>query len=487
MSDQDQEFQQRWGFRRNESDLDSSSEDHSRPSSSSEPKLKKHKLIFSEENNQETINIESDPEAEVHVSSEEPNKEPSQSCKEPKPITKGRQRKVRSRKPRKKASDCKPSDTPSTDLSGYSESLIEGIRVAREDLLKWMSKEMGKPIQDDVISLKPDVKRRCQKQNARRSKAAKSNPNKGRRKSGATNQKQDEGSSQKSVKGKAVSRPINADIAETPKEPENVPTSTATVATPEKRNRKRSKPSVNKQKIAAVPPDNQPTSKTAVVALPAPAPAPASTPIPTPAPTPNYLTLPTLLPRTQPETERNPLGDGNERDFGNRNALSAGINLSSQLSCFPRAHQKDGVFAQNGPRNVNDYEQNTGLTIGNVRPNGNGNASANGFPFSLQNGNGSAGAGASGFPFSLYPHPQGLNGGIGIQNPTQFGMQFLSQDNRMPGQNRMNGGFTRVPNGNHGFMESYGALNQHLRFKTQGGSLGLQCPDIRGTNLQRRQ
>ena len=199
--------------------------------------------------------------------------------------------------------------------------------------------------------------------------------------------------------------------------------------------------------------------------------------------------MPTLLPRPQSENaERNPLGDGNERDFGKRNALNTGINLSSQLPCFPRSQQKDGLFAQNGLRNVNDYEQNTGLTIGNARPNGNGSGSANGFPFSLQNGNGSASASASasGFPFSFYPHPQGLHGGIGIQHRSQFGMQFLSQDNRMSGHNRMNGGLTRLPNGHHGFVDSYGSLNQHLRFKAQGGASGLQCPDVRGTNLQPR-
>lgn len=400
MSYQDQEFQQRWGFRRNESDLDSSSNDHSGPSSTSEPKPKKHKLVS-------------------HKSFEENNQETTKNLQEPNPSCKNLQSKgeVRQQKPKRISSDYETFDAGLNDLRDYTESLIEGIKVARDGLLIWMSKEMEKSIQTDMVSSKPSGKGR-----ARGSKSATNSPAKRKRKS-ATTRKRNSRSSE-TVKGKATSDPATQQVVGTPKEPEVIPTTTNPVASTQKQKRKRSGLCEKKQKEVT----DQKTHKATAV-----------------APAPNYLTLPTVLPRPQVENRRENLTtDGKGRDFGERNTLNSAINLCSQaqLTNFPRLQEKDGVFAQNGLRNMSYYEQNIGPKTGNG--NGNGNQSGNVFPFPLH---------------------QGLNGGIGIPtNTSQLGLQFLTQENRIPGL-RMNGGPTRLPHGNHTFVQNYGDLDQHLRFQ----------------------
>ncbi|KNA24406.1 hypothetical protein SOVF_015560 [Spinacia oleracea] len=143
---------------------------------------------------------------------------------------------------------------------------------------------------------------------------------------------------------------------------------------------------------------------------------------------------------------QNPSEDGNERDGVKRNALNPEFNLSSHHLNFDlRNQQKDAVFAQNGLRNPSDYYgQNTCPTTGH------------GFPF----------------PFVH----QGSNSGNGMSNiSSQFGQPYLTHGNRMSGM------FMEPPlflNGNHAFKESYGGLNQPLKFNNvqQGG---LQSPDIR--------
>ncbi|KAL9231016.1 hypothetical protein vseg_006291 [Gypsophila vaccaria] len=470
MSDEKEEFQQRWGFRRNDSDVDSSSNDQSRRSSESEPKRKKHKSatrLFPDKDDQKTVHSpQSHMKGEDHSSDEEPNTEPKTTGKK-------QGRKARTRKVDRKASDDKPAGGASIDLSGHMESLVEDVKVAREGLLKWMSDELEHSCKDDKTSQPPTVAKKIQRRGSkeaqtaviRRTKTPRSNnQNRARRKSRASTQNPEDGSSDKLAKDRKTSHETSEVVV-----PANEPTEKVSEGptTPVEKNQrqkgKRVGSSSKKQKVAA-PASDQQTDK-----APEPAPATAAS-----ASASNYLTLPTVLPRQEAENNEktNSEGENAERAMRSRNALmNQAINLSSQLNFTPRSQPKDGMFSQNGLRNVSEYEQTAAQTSGNnIWGAGNGNGNTSMFPFGL--------------------HSQGgLNGGIGMPNfPSQFGLQYLSQESILSGL-RMNGGHpVSLPTGNHNFNDSYGAYNQQLRFKAQGGLMPLHSPDnIRAAaNLQPR-
>lgn len=426
MSGQDQRYQHRWEFRRTENDFDSSSDDDSlKPISAGEPKLMKHKLVnslSSEENAQQTMPSPASllrGEKENHLSFEEPNRKPNKPGK-------SRDRKAR---PKRTTSNNEPSNAASIDLKGYMESLVEEVKIAREDLLTWMRNEMKSSSKNVIISSKSTGAKKGQRQSAKRSKTPRNNPNKSRRKSGTTENCEDGSSGKRSPK-------INEEVVVPPKEGENVAIVAKPVGKTEKQKGKTSRLSTKKKKIDGTAAVEQ-TDKTIAAAAD------------------SCVTLSTVVPQTQViNSERNPLEDGNVSDDAVEiNALNSEVDLSSHhLKFDPRSQLKDGVFAQNGLRNASDYEQNTCPTMGN----GNGN----------------------GFPFPLAP--QGMNGGIGMPNvSSQFGLQYLTQGNRMSGMYREPPLF---PNRNHAYMESYGGLNQHLNFNAQqGGVMALQFPDIRRT------
>uniref|UniRef100_A0A803L802 Uncharacterized protein n=1 Tax=Chenopodium quinoa TaxID=63459 RepID=A0A803L802_CHEQI len=431
MSDQDQQLQHRWNFRRTENDFDSSDDDHSRPSSSSEPT--KHKLVtsqFSEENAQQTMhNPTSIPsgENENQLNFEEPNRklnQPGKTC----------ERKARSKKTKRTTLNYEPSDATLINLSGYMESLVEEIKTARVDLLAWMSNELTSSSKDDVISSKPSGPKKGQKQNTKRSKTPRNNPNKGRKRPGTSTQnKTNEEVVVLSKEGENVivdAKSVEKTEAKSVEKTEAKPVEKTEAKPAQKQKGKTSRSSTKKRKTDGTEAVEQTITAAADICV----------------------ALPSVLPQNQvTNCERIPLEDGNDRDAVNRNVLNPGVNLSSQCLNFdPRAQQKDGIFAQGGLRNVSDFGQNSCPTMGN----GNGN----------------------GFPFPLAP--QGSNCGIGLPNvPNQFGQQYLSQSNRMSG---MFGEPSLFSNGNHAYMEKYGVLNQPLRFNfQQSGVMALQCPDIR--------
>lgn len=411
MSTPDQRFQHRWEFRRTENDFDSSDDDHSRPASASEPKLIKHKLVtclFPEENAQTTMRSPTSSlprgEKENHSSFDEPNQ-----------AGKMHGREARSRKTKRKTSDHEPSNAALIDLRGYMESLVEGIKITREDLLAWMNKEMKLSSKDDAVSSKPSGTRKGQRQSAKRIKTPRNNPITSRKKTAIVTQNCEDGSS-----GKKSPQTNDADEKKKIEKPKG----------------KVARSSTKKQKIAGVVEAGEQTDKGG-----------------------NHMTLPTVLPEKQVANSEIPLENGNEKDVGKRNALNSGVDLSShQLNFDPRSLHNDGIFAQSGLRNLSEYEQNACPSMGSGIENGNGNGNGNAFPFPLA--------------------PQVSNAGIGMRNiPSQYGLQYLTQGNRMPGMYREP---FRFSNGNHAFMESYGSLNQHLKFNVQqGGVMALQCPEIR--------
>ncbi|CAO2830273.1 unnamed protein product [Amaranthus hypochondriacus] len=414
MSNQDQRFQHRWEFRRAEHDVDSSSDDqHSRPSSINEPKLMNK---FSEDNTKQAmLSPTSFPrvEKENHSSFEECTRKPNTQSKV-------NERKTRSRINKQTECNQEPSEAAaSTDMKGYMDSLVEEIRSTRKDLLIWMTNEI-KSSKDNITTFKPSGTRNVKRQIVKTRKPPRKNPNNGkRRRSGRaiTKNREDESSDREP--------PTTNEVVAQTNIVENIVTDAVSVEKVEKQKGKSSRVSNKKQKIDSSKTEDQTDKAVTGTAN-------------------SCVTLPTVVSQKQVENSgRNPFEDSS---VGIRTELN-----SYQQSFDPRAKQKDPVFAQNGMRDVSDYEQNTWASLGNSNGNGNGNG------------------------FSFQPS----NGGIGMQNiPNHFGLQYLTQGNsRISGMFREPPGFS---NGNHAFMETYGALNQHMKFNVQqGGVMGLQCPDIR--------
>lgn len=148
----DLKFQQRWEFRRRDSDLDSSS-DNSKSCSSVEPVLKKHKLVSSllSPENVDTSGTprsqqggDSDPSSGDQFKIGKANKKCFGSSKkdnlDSKVTKKDSLKKVDKKKSKSNAYDPALLD----DFKIFVESLLEDLKVSRENLFVWMREEMHK-------------------------------------------------------------------------------------------------------------------------------------------------------------------------------------------------------------------------------------------------------------------------------------------------------------------------------------------------------
>ena len=157
---EDLKFQQRWEFRRRDSDVDSSS-DNSKSSSSGEPVLKKHKLVsslISPENDETSGTPRSQQEGKSDLSSGDQfkigkaNKMQIGSSKRKNLYSKETKRdsfkKVNKKKSKSNACDLATLD----DFKIFMESLLEDLKVARENLFVWMREEMHNLMPDGTNS-----------------------------------------------------------------------------------------------------------------------------------------------------------------------------------------------------------------------------------------------------------------------------------------------------------------------------------------------
>ncbi|XP_022754091.1 uncharacterized protein LOC111302441 [Durio zibethinus] len=155
------EFQQRWEFRRNEdNDIDSSCDDSK---SSSGPLLKKHKLVSSliSSGDDETSRLK-------RKSNENPGRGNLMNIgKGKKQKTRNISSKLRNSKMKKDSPeevDLEKGETrsaydpdPLDDLKNFMDSLLQDLKVTRENLFKWMIEEMQKLVADGTT---PEPKRR---------------------------------------------------------------------------------------------------------------------------------------------------------------------------------------------------------------------------------------------------------------------------------------------------------------------------------------
>lgn len=154
----DSEFQQRWEFRNRE--VDSSSDD-AKSGSGTEPTLKKHKPVpglipaetddpaQSPERQEETVN----PEGGHGVITPNP-KEATRRHSKGKTVKKEKEIKKRSINREYKKTKAVVYDTALLDdLQKFRESLIEQLRVERENLSEWMKDEMSKMVGTNGTSI----------------------------------------------------------------------------------------------------------------------------------------------------------------------------------------------------------------------------------------------------------------------------------------------------------------------------------------------
>ncbi|KAJ4831904.1 hypothetical protein Tsubulata_018113 [Turnera subulata] len=142
-------LQQRWEFRRKDNDSDSSSSDSK---SILEPALKKNKVVSS------LVAVDDDETSDSSRFQQEDNNNPGDSCVvvsgEAGKRQRGSRRRSQSHKEKKTSPRKKVNATKSKtgiyeqaaldDLKTYMHSLLEDLKVSRENLLTWMREEMQK-------------------------------------------------------------------------------------------------------------------------------------------------------------------------------------------------------------------------------------------------------------------------------------------------------------------------------------------------------
>ncbi|KAK9265358.1 hypothetical protein L1049_003508 [Liquidambar formosana] len=157
---QELKFQQRWDFRRRDSDLDSSSDD-SKSSSSDEPAFKKHKLVSSLDSpeNDETSdtprfqqNGKDDAGTGGHSNSGKAKKKKIGSSKKDSLVKNAMEREPFRKVSRKKSKTRAYEPASLNDTKIFMESLLEELKVTRENLFIQMREEMQKLIADDTIT-----------------------------------------------------------------------------------------------------------------------------------------------------------------------------------------------------------------------------------------------------------------------------------------------------------------------------------------------
>lgn len=172
---EDLQFQQRWEFRRRDSDVDSSS-DNSKSISSGEPVLKKHKLVsslISTENDETSGTLRSQAEGKSNPSSGDQfkigkaNKMHIGSSKKNNLDSKEMKRdsfeKVSKKKSKSNAYDPAALD----DFKIFMESLLEDLKVARENLFVRMREELRKLMPDGTNSRSTRRGGGCRQENIR--------------------------------------------------------------------------------------------------------------------------------------------------------------------------------------------------------------------------------------------------------------------------------------------------------------------------------
>lgn len=164
---EEMQFHQRWEFRRADDDCDSSSNDTKR---SSEPVLKKHKLVanlisLNDEESSGTSRLQQqgdeNPEVEAEITSEKPK---TRQTRKRGGNLRNAGRKNDSREEADRTNRGKRASardlTPLEDLRNFMGSLIEDLTVAREKLSKWMKEEVQKLVDDDDTASQPKRRRR---------------------------------------------------------------------------------------------------------------------------------------------------------------------------------------------------------------------------------------------------------------------------------------------------------------------------------------
>ncbi|GFS37130.1 hypothetical protein Acr_00g0050040 [Actinidia rufa] len=411
---QDQKFQQRWQFRSGDDDLDSSSND-TKSSSRGEPILKKHKLVsnlilpknvetsntpLSQQENQlgpymgipfelgKSNKMHIGPTSEKHIK----NKIKRHSMK-------------RTNRKKDKRSVHEPISLDSFNM--FMKSMIEELKVARENMFTWMREEMKKLVAVELGSRtrRKEGKKICRGkyQNNNESGVKTKNCNGGSLERSLKSDKPTDSHNCYEVLGKQVNRDQTVGTI-TSKEKEKVEKLSSSV-------RKPIYPSNLSEKIVSSP----------------------------------YLTLPTVLSRPQAESHRldsscnyiqprateNKTGLTLERaklliDSSNRRGYFSGMKKAEQF----------GSFSQMGSQNLSyfDHRNTQTSTVG------------------------------SGFPVPLH---HGLRNGFNI--PSQA-LESSSRENNILGL-RMNGGAIRFSGGSHALSEHFvaGNLPSQMNYKTDGG------------------
>ncbi|KAL5814188.1 hypothetical protein ACOSQ3_024979 [Xanthoceras sorbifolium] len=149
-------FQQRWEFRRKEDELDSSSDDL-KSSSNGQPVLKKHNLVAG------LISLDNDETSNTSKLEQNCNYNPDMEAqaefgqtkaKRTKRSRKNSQAKSETKRDSHKEVDRKKSRTGAydtaamDDVRNFTDSLIEDLKVTRENLFVWMREEMSKLVAD---------------------------------------------------------------------------------------------------------------------------------------------------------------------------------------------------------------------------------------------------------------------------------------------------------------------------------------------------
>ncbi|GAB4834423.1 hypothetical protein Ancab_032679 [Ancistrocladus abbreviatus] len=440
---QDQIFEHRWDFRRNDGDMDSSHND-SGSSSGSDPKLKKHNLVdsfISAENEESTRH----PRKENETSFERANKWDNQPQGNHTLVGDGMHGRASSKakvKRNKRSAYDYDFAAGLNSLQAYMGTLLEELKVAREDMFKWMGEEMDRLVANGAPPPKPTRRRKVPRQER------KGSPNEKRSRLGVRTQNRKTGSSEKSGRGKKAGNANNSDkgaeeqavgggeavgsLASTATALTATGTVKLSVTTPVASDKKeRAKPSglsIKKPRFSSDQLDKASTS--------------------------NYLTLPTILPPSEAENTapNHPSSCTNiqassppvSKMNGNKTVPTSTMDLSTCQGYFPRVQQEGRILPQTG-LNMGCFDQNRNPLMST----------------------------GSGFPVPLY---HGLSGGFGIANSSRLGgFEYLTQSSSMPPSMRMNGGSMRFSGGSHELARQQGD-NNHLKYTNDGGLGTFRTP-----------
>ncbi|GAB4857387.1 hypothetical protein Ancab_015296 [Ancistrocladus abbreviatus] len=441
---QDQIFEPRWDFRRQDNNMDSSSND-SGFNSRSESKLKKHKVVdgfISAENEASTGHPSKENETGFERANEEENQAPEEHILGDNGVHGHASSKAKVNRKTRSSYEY-DSAAGLHSLQTYMGSLLEELKVAKEDMFKWMGKEMGKLATNEDPPPKPTRRRKVPGQER------KLQPTEKRRRTVVRIRNPKNGSSEKSAKEKKKENAEKSDkvageqavgggeaggslASSTTALTANMPAKisvTTPVASVEKERVRPPGFSIKKPRFSPGQSDNVSAS--------------------------NYLTLPSILPPGQAEKTTlnypssfsniqipSPAASNVDR---NKTIPSSMIDLSPCPGYFPGVQQEGRVLTQSGLGNMGYFDQNRNPLIST----------------------------GSGFPFSLH---RGLTGAFGVSNSNRLaGFEYISQSNTTPSM-RMNGRGMRFSGGSRGFSRQQGDKKPFEVQKTDGGLTTFRTP-----------